>query len=1731
MDALIRARGAVKRKLTTFKNYLAKISAGSPDITQPLEQITQLELKERLDGARKLYDAYDEIQGKIDEIDGESGARAEDEEYREVFEEEYYVALAQAKMLLARGNVIQSIPSISNAEMQNTATQPQLQGQNNVFDPQLFARQTNQSIVFKQPGIRLPTIELPKFKGDVSEWLGFRDTFNSLIHKNETIDPIQKFHYLKAALQGNAAQIIKSLEFSAINYAVAWETICNRFDNKRLLTHNHIQAIFNINHMQEESSSDIRNIIDTLNKHLRALNALGQSTEHWDALIIYVISAKIDNITAREWEKQCAEYELPTLEQFKEFLTLRASILETLELNNKAPKSKRTERTKTKSLLIQNQSCAVCKEAHYINQCPKFLEFTPQKRLECLKNTKLCLNCMKPGHFIKQCKAGSCKQCHAKHNTLIHFDKLSDKSSQDIDTQDSTKTNAAVLCSHNLAKNTHVLLATALVLVKDRQGKYHKARALLDAGSQSSLITNDFCTKLQVERKEVQINLEAVNNASCQIRHKCDIRIAAHHNQHEFSLTCLVVQDITGCLPQFKFEKRKLQIPQNIRLADPSFNIPAAVDILLGADCFWSLLCIGQIKVGQESLIMQKTKLGWIAAGPIVSPLTTSTIRCNVSRCIDISDQLRRFWELEECTTQLSRKENECESYFVQTYKRDANGRFIVRIPFKKDPSTLGESYSKALQRLVHLEKRLDKRPTIKEQYALFLREYRDLGHMKEITVNSNEVAYYLPHHCIIRSESLTTKIRVVFDASAASDNGISLNDIQLVGPTLQDDLLSILIRFRMHIYVVAADIEKMFRQILVAPDQCSLQRILWRSNTKDTVKVFELNTLTYGTASAPYLSTRCLIELANQNEQQFPEIANIIRRDFYVDDLLTGTDSVERARDIVYKVSNILASAGFKLRKWISNESAILRDIPEEDQNPNYVNFIEGGQTKTLGLTWQAHHDTLAYLRRDLPQVKVTKRTILSEMTQIFDPLGLLSPYIIIAKILLQKLWLHKLTWDESLPHDLHSMWISFRTQLRNLDQIRIPRNIVCKNYKEIQLHGFADASKDAYGACIYIRSLDSQGNISVHLLCSKTRVAPLKTQTIPRLELCAALILARLVRKVTESLNVSFDQIVYWSDSTIVLGWLRMQSNKLQVFVSNRVSEAQQLSEQGEWRHVPTQDNPADILSRGLSLEYLAQSGTWWHGPHFLLRSENEWPPRPEEFEASTVEVKKTVCTLTQIDLSIFNITANLGKLIRIMAYCKRFISNCKHQSEDKSPTLTVVELTNALHTLAKLAQQQSFATEIQLLRNGNTVTKGKLVPLNPFLDEEGLIRVGGRLKNTEFTVDKKHPIVLSADHKFTQMLFASEHLRLMHAGPQLLLFSVREKFWPIGGRNLARKTVRNCIKCFRHNPRQADIPQGDLPNFRVTSTAPFHATGVDYAGPFFIKDRKGRGCKTSKAYVCLFVCFATKAIHLELVSDLTSEAFIAALRRFSSRRGKPAHIYSDNASNFVGANKELESLARFLADESKHIVDALADIGVTWHFIPAYSPHFGGLWEAGVKSTKYHLKRIAGGSVLTFEEFYTFLTQIEALLNSRPLIPMSSDPNDLTPITPAHFLIGRTLLSVADPTITHIPDSRLSRWQLLQKLQQHFWQRWSKEYLSELQVRKGKGEFTKHFTEGMLIIIKEDNLPAFRWKLGRITAVHPGKDGVARVATVKTATGTIRIATAKLCPLPNEECIHNK
>ncbi|XP_072398228.1 uncharacterized protein [Diabrotica undecimpunctata] len=418
--------------------------------------------------------------------------------------------------------------------------------------------------------------------------------------------------------------------------------------------------------------------------------------------------------------------------------------------------------------------------------------------------------------------------------------------------------------------------------------------------------------------------------------------------------------------------------------------------------------------------------------------------------------QLAKFWELEECqsTKILSTEEQFCEEHFKENTRRNENGRFIVRLPLKQSPESLGESKVQAEQRFYSLERKLKRNPSFRELYVQFIQEYQELNHMTAIEENDYpHPVYYMPHHGVLREQSLTTKLRVVFDCSAPTTSGLSLNHIQCVGPTLQDDLFSILIRFRQHRYVVTADIEKMYRMITVDDERKNLQRIL-----------------------------------ATDNEKTFPEIAEIILRDFYVDDMLIGADTIEDAQHICQTVSNILKAGCFNLRKWYSNDNKVLDGL-HHSNDACILKFDPEEKAKTLGLTWSCNADLLHFEVETLPINKIpTKRSVLSSISKIFDPLGILGPCTVLAKTIMQKLWLEKTSWDAPIPNDLAERWIKFQSELAQLSQASLPRHAICKNYKYIEIHGFAGSSSIAYGACIYLRSVDHGNKVHIHLLCSKS-------------------------------------------------------------------------------------------------------------------------------------------------------------------------------------------------------------------------------------------------------------------------------------------------------------------------------------------------------------------------------------------------------------------------------------------------------------------------------------------------------------------------------------------------------------------------------------------------------------------------------------------------------------------
>lgn len=642
-----------------------------------------------------------------------------------------------------------------------------------------------------------------------------------------------------------------------------------------------------------------------------------------------------------------------------------------------------------------------------------------------------------------------------------------------------------------------------------------------------------------------------------------------------------------------------------------------------------------------------------------------------------------------------------------------------------------------------------------------------------------------------------------------------------------------------------------------------------------------------------------------------------------------------------------------------------------------------------------------------------------------------------------IQELWLTGAAWDDNLPEEIVVEWLEYRTKLTEL-YIRIPRWIsTTSTQQHIEVHGFCDALMKAYAAVVYIRTTDDTGNVAVHLLTAKSRVAPLKSISLPRLELQGALLLAKLMQKVVEAMHFKNVQRYACSDSMIVLAWLKGHPNRYTTFVANRVAEIQEITDSTIWKHVPSEFNPADCATRGVSPNELQNHHLWWVGPPWLKSPLEEWPVN-KNVPSTSLEMK----TIQNLNATVNHSETNdllykyssLDRLVRITAYCFRFKRNSLPQSTNITHEwLTAKELKDSRNFWIRFVQHLEFSQEIYAIKNEKKILRrSPILKLNPFLCTDNLLRVGGKLRNSALSYNEKHPIIIPSKHHLSNLLIDECHIKTLHGGVQLMMGNLQRQFWIIDGRSTINRRIHKCIKCFRQRAKGQVQLMADLPKARVSISRPITNSSVEYCGPIDIKLSKGRSPKTSKAYIAVFVCLAVKAVHLELVSDLTAEAFLAAFRRFTARRGTIKNMYSDNGSNFVGANTILRNVYKQCQQQ---YIASLENSGVNWHFIPPAAPHFGGLWEAGVKSTKAHVKKVIGSTKLTFKEMATLLTQIEGCLNSRPLCPITNDPNDYTALTPGHFIAGNAILAPPEPCLLDVKQHRLNRWQYIQQMQQIF------------------------------------------------------------------------------------------
>ncbi|XP_070132577.1 uncharacterized protein [Drosophila bipectinata] len=974
-------------------------------------------------------------------------------------------------------------------------------------------------------------------------------------------------------------------------------------------------------------------------------------------------------------------------------------------------------------------------------------------------------------------------------------------------------------------------------------------------------------------------------------------------------------------------------------MADTDLASVAPIDILVGSDSVWTTLTGKKMHDNMGNLIAISSIFGWVITSVGVNPSPTTTTL--FSTC-NIDSTLQRFWEIEEVSS-YARKDphkDTVETHFLETHKRDNDGKYIVELPFKTPNPKFADTLQGAHSRFMAVEKRLQRNPDLREKYVKFMQEYLSLGHMTEVKPLSNDSGnlFYLPlscppafyhHHPIVGR-----KLRVVFDGSFKDANGVALNGTLLIGPSIQRNIFAVYLRFRI---------------------LCALSG--WKG-----------------------------IEATGTGSQRRISTASRILLEDYVDDVLTGANREDELLANKNELLQLMSHAKLDLDKWVSNSSLIYLD------------------------------------------------------------------------------------WDSELPPNIAEPWLKCRADLDTLRKLQIPRFVLSKE-DSIELHAFSDASTKAYAAAVYCRCRNKDGTYSVSLMAAKTRVAPLKQQSLPRLELCGALLLSRLVRSLKEGLRHMEIQVVAWCDSTIVLSWLSYPPSKMKTFVANRTSEILEPLPRHTWHHVSSKENPADCASRGMTTSQLLEFHLWWNGPPWLL-NDDEYTAKVQNSETSfkfsdhhAQDELRTTAMLTRERMDdsfsafddLVERVSSWQKLVHTVGYVLRFIRRLKKtRNRAESTTLSFEEIKAARLVCLRNAQA-CFGEDRMLLQTNQPLrNRSQLSKLAPFIGLDDLLRVGGRLRQSKLPEEVKHPILLPKAHRITKLLLEHEHSVNLHPGTSALFVITRQRYWIIGARNLIRKVTHNCIRFFRQRHHTTHQLMADLPSIRITQSLPFVNSGCDYAGPIILKDRKGRNAKKSNGYICLFVCLVTSALHLELATDLSTEAFLAALRRFMSLRGKCAQIYSDNGRNFVGAKRALDEMQQLLASTNHRdlVSQTLADEGINWVFIPPNAPHWGGKWESSVRSVKLHLRRIIGNTILTFEQMHTLLAQISAVVNSRPLY--YTPDTDVTCLSPAHLLIGRSFTTIPEGDLSHIPENRLDYWQGVQALYQEFWKRWHQEYLTTLQQR---------------------------------------------------------------------------
>ncbi|UYV75899.1 hypothetical protein LAZ67_13001729 [Cordylochernes scorpioides] len=1522
--------------------------------------------------------------------------------------------------------------------------------------------------------VLLPKRKLPEFGGDVREWITFWSRFED-IHNDKDLSDSDKYQYLvDCMLENSEAQqlvYVRDLLWLVIRSA-------------------------------QEKKVNFKDLVTKLNSQIRHLSMLGVTTDKCADILYPVVESCLPEDVLISWQRSSEPEDLESLMKF-----LRREVNQTKDREmaynkhsdslaqptpGKIETKKRSFNTRREiattsgfmhsdisPTLREKFKCIFCDNGHPSQDCRKGMKMGMDQKNEKIKSYKRCFKCLLPGHRSRQCKRKvRCDFCKRDGHYAImcrgvRHAETERKSPQRRQNSTSTPGSSDVATVNEMSNcvSTKACLETLLVKVWGPKGS-KVVRAVIDSGSSQSYILEHIVKDLGVPiMGEEELDHEIFGGIS-QMYKKAYIWFMG-------SRTCV----------------KKIQLSAFKAESD-------VVELLLGVDINPKIATANMIRLSDD-LIARETLLGWVVQGktegkfPDKNPNQVHNSRLITSLMtqeIKVSD----LWYLENIGVM---DDGQAESKkvtdqaimdkFRTETKRLESGRYEVHLPWIEPAQKLKENKSHAEKRLRKMTEDLKKRG-LYHHYNKIFEEWEKNGIIERIQSDQDDtLEYFLPHRAVVKSGSSTTPVRPVFDASCKTKGGWSLNDCLAKGPNLLELIPDIMLRFRLNKIGVVADIEKAFLQISVAKEDRQFLRFLWWEDGKqENLRIYQHKRVVFGVTSSPFLLAATLKLHLEQYEKE-REVIPLLKC-MYMDNCVNSVTSLEEAQVFQQQSIDLLSPAGFNLREW-------------QMGGPGIVN---GENISVLGMKWDAADDTLTIsdklmmtpTYKSLDQEndaeienqthKLTKRIMLSEAHAVFDPLGLFSPFTIVPKIILQQCWKSELKWDQPVSEDIAKKFVEWQSQIPELLSARIPRWVMRDGFEQPSLHVFCDASQDAYATCIYLRTVKNK-EVNVQLVASKARVAPKKKLTIPRLELMSCLIGSRLTKQVmkiiSESIAIPETNIWFWTDSSTALRWIQNEK-PWATFVRNRVNEICSISKKENWHHVSGVNNPADLPSRGSSVKKLIEH-KWWEGPSFLWGEEASWNQFDPIFDEEEInkELKKTVIIAVNSTKDNFmdklERYGDYHRIVRIVAYLLRFkrktISDESRpgQHDKMSKEISVEEFEEAEKVVLRHIQLISFG------RDDKRINK-----LNAFTDEYGLYRIKSQLYFGEDDYDTRCPIVLPGENQVVKLLIRKEHEMMSHAGIQTTQQLVRCRIWILKGKRTIRSIISACATCRRYNSKRVQTESIPIPATRIGSTPAFGVIGVDLAGP--LTETGGK-----KIWVVLYTCAVYRAVHLELTKTVSTEGFLDTFRRFVARRGRPSIVYSDNGLNFVGCNNLFKKV------NWNDVLRYATVQRIKWNFNPPTAAFWGGWWERLVGLMKQLIQKVLGDKTVSYEELQTVICEVESAMNSKPLTAISEE-SGLVPITPAKFMCDNA-------SCLFVPEADIVDSKFLKE--------------SHGKVQRNK---TKSIKEGDVVLMEVDNKKRTEWPIGVIEKTYPGKDGIVRVAIIKTKRGNFLRPVQRLFFLESSE-----